>query len=580
MNAGEHSLKLQLPHVLLFLLLAMPSTADISQHTVIVKDISPGIVFQQFKTNNGSSPLLYDVLHINLHTPGIGVICGQSRGKIEDSSPDTGRETVRAIARRYNAIAGVNANFFPFTGQPLSLTIHNGVLVTSPTPLRPSLGIGPEGAVMDSIVMHASAAVTGVNTIPISGLNYAPDANEIVLLTPDFDESPVRNYPLTVVTINSVNLPLRPSKKMHGIVASIQILKPGTSMPLCQSGEMMLVGSGNASNVLSSLAVGNTITLECDLYAQNHQINSEPIWKHMKEAVSAGPWLLTNGQIVNNMEDEGFSKRWFVDFHHPRTAIGITGNGNLIMIVVDGRSALSGGISLSDLAKIMQQMGVVDAMNLDGGGSSTMVVQNEIVNLPSDGYSRPVSNALLVTAPPQKSSSGSLEINAPLATLTAGDSEQLSVTGSSISKRGILWGSKYGNGYVDQRGYLTCYQAGKVIILARCKGQTASTTVNVTAGPPANLSVALTPPLVSNSNIRATLKDAFGNPIKGESISFSVVGGSVYPSTVTTDINGNARTEVTWNNPLVSNASVTVTVNNTASVTVSPSVLKGTWTKP
>lgn len=573
-------MKLQLPRTLLFLLMAMPSVADVSQPTTINRKITNGIELQQIKTRLGSEPLQYDVLHVNLHTPGIGIICGQSRGKIEDSSPDTGRETVRAIANRYSAIAGVNANFFPFTGQPLSLTIHKGVLITSPTPPRPCLGIGPDGAVMDSIVMHASASVSGGENIPISGLNYAPDANEIVLITPDFDESPSRNYPLSIVTLKSVNLPLRPSKLMHGTVENIQTLQPGTKMPLCQKGEMMLVGSGPGSNILGSIAPGNTITLKCNLYNQNNPINAAPVWKHIREAVSAGPWLLANGQIVTNMAAEGFSKRWFVDFHHPRTAIGITGKGNLVMMVVDGRSSLSGGIPLSDLATIMQQMGVVDAMNLDGGGSSTMVVQNEVVNLPSDGVSRPVSNALLVTAPLHKSKSGWLDINAPLATLTAGDSEQLSVSGSNPSQKGILWGSKYGNGYVDQKGNLTCFQAGKVVVLARSNGRTASTTVDVTAGPPANLSATLTPPMVSNSNIKATLTDAFGNPLKGQTITFTVAGGSAYPNRVTTDMNGVARTEVTWNNPIASNASVTVTTGSTSTVTVSPTQLKGMWTKP
>ncbi|TDQ75223.1 phosphodiester glycosidase family protein [Sphingobacterium yanglingense] len=95
----------------------------------------------------------------------------------------------------------------------------------------------------------------------------------------------------------------------------------------------------------------------------------------------SGPFLLKNGQ------EAILSKNAFNDNRHPRTAIAIKGN-NLILFTVDGRNANSQGLSLTELAKIFRWYGCQDAMNLDGGGSTTMYIKGQteqgVVNYPSD----------------------------------------------------------------------------------------------------------------------------------------------------------------------------------------------------
>lgn len=90
----------------------------------------------------------------------------------------------------------------------------------------------------------------------------------------------------------------------------------------------------------------------------------------------------------------------FASIRHPRTAVGITEDGRLIMLVVDGRSEKSNGASLIDLGQIMLAMGVTDAINLDGGGSSTMITfkngSYQTKNTPSDGALRSVFNSLVL----------------------------------------------------------------------------------------------------------------------------------------------------------------------------------------
>ncbi len=88
----------------------------------------------------------------------------------------------------------------------------------------------------------------------------------------------------------------------------------------------------------------------------------------------------------------------FATDRHPRTAIGRLRDGRALLLVVDGRQpAWSVGMSLEELARLFLEFGAVDAINLDGGGSTTMTVERKIVNKPSDpAGERPVSDAIVV----------------------------------------------------------------------------------------------------------------------------------------------------------------------------------------
>ncbi|AWL13100.1 hypothetical protein HMF8227_02648 [Saliniradius amylolyticus] len=120
------------------------------------------------------------------------------------------------------------------------------------------------------------------------------------------------------------------------------------------------------------------------------------IW-NKEHAVGGGPILIRNGVRVDNLGHELFPKD-IVASVAPRTAIGLTDDNRLIMLVVDGRQPeFSVGVSLEQLTDLLLQLGSVDAMNLDGGGSSVMLVRGEVVNRPSDGRERAVKTALMIT---------------------------------------------------------------------------------------------------------------------------------------------------------------------------------------
>ncbi len=116
---------------------------------------------------------------------------------------------------------------------------------------------------------------------------------------------------------------------------------------------------------------------------------------HPAEGLGAGPMLLQDGQYRVTAHDEGFMST-SIPRTHPRTAAGVAANGDLLLLVVDGRQEASRGVNLQELARLMRDAGAVDALNLDGGGSSTLVVRGALVNRPTGGtFEREVMNALV-----------------------------------------------------------------------------------------------------------------------------------------------------------------------------------------
>lgn len=117
------------------------------------------------------------------------------------------------------------------------------------------------------------------------------------------------------------------------------------------------------------------------------------------DIMTAGPMLLRKGQYVPQRDD-----RTFVTKRHNRTALGLRPDGTTVLLVADGRfKDKAEGLTLPELERVMRWLGCTEAINLDGGGSSTMYIKDKgVVNYPSDNNrhdhegQRPVSNAILL----------------------------------------------------------------------------------------------------------------------------------------------------------------------------------------
>ena len=120
-------------------------------------------------------------------------------------------------------------------------------------------------------------------------------------------------------------------------------------------------------------------------------------WANARDAVSGAGLLMLDGREFHEWTDEQLAAG-FDTTRHPRTVIGQDKEGAIWLITVDGRQpALSLGMSFTELQTLARRLGLRSALNLDGGGSTTMVVRGNVVNHPSDATGpRPVSDAILV----------------------------------------------------------------------------------------------------------------------------------------------------------------------------------------
>ena len=140
---------------------------------------------------------------------------------------------------------------------------------------------------------------------------------------------------------------------------------------------------------LAKLKVGDPVEVTFSL---------SPSWDALgvTQIIGGGPRLVRDGELHITGEEERFRDDVLVG-RAPRTAIGITDDGKLLLVTVNGRQPnISVGMTLSELGNLLLELGALQAMNLDGGGSTTMVIRNLVLNLPSDGKERPVGDAIVV----------------------------------------------------------------------------------------------------------------------------------------------------------------------------------------
>jgi exopolysaccharide biosynthesis protein len=116
--------------------------------------------------------------------------------------------------------------------------------------------------------------------------------------------------------------------------------------------------------------------------------------------LSFGPALVVDGDVVDGIDDVEIDTNFgnhSIQGEQPRTAIGIIDDEHIVLVVVDGReTGYSRGVTMTELAEIMTSLGVTTAYNLDGGGSSEMWFDGEVVNEPSNGGERATSDILYI----------------------------------------------------------------------------------------------------------------------------------------------------------------------------------------
>ncbi|MFB3895998.1 MAG: phosphodiester glycosidase family protein [bacterium] len=240
-------------------------------------------------------------------------------------------------------------------------------------------------------------------------------------------DTPLRNISILTIDLNNPNLSVTVATAYNGLERVSSIVHRNQAVAGINGGFFsfspkvpvgLVITNGKLvcpplSDKPARAAIGITSTHKTVFDRVGYQdgklmsINSTD-WSEVTEALGGVSMLVRNGQPYVSVLDDAGGKSFRITTH-PRTAVGVTKDNKLIWVIVDGRQPnLSNGISLDDLANLMIKLGAVDAMNLDGGGSSTLVIYDTIVNFPSDkdkegnfGQERAVANGFIVKSNPK-----------------------------------------------------------------------------------------------------------------------------------------------------------------------------------
>ncbi|NPV54407.1 MAG: AMIN domain-containing protein [Firmicutes bacterium] len=333
--------------------------------------IASGIRYIQIDRGTALGPVMIDMLDVDLNDPKISI-----RTSLAQES-GFGRAPVSAMVAREGAIAGVNGVYFDSTGRPLGLIILDGQIITEPLLGRTALGITRDKEVfMGNVGFDATVTVRAGGLVSrsfaIDGINRVRREGEVILYTPFFGATTRTNdYGIEVA------------------VAGGRVTEVGNSDLAIPWDGYVISAHGRAKELIAGLRPGDEVEIRVGL-------TSDWMERGVVYAVGGGPRLVENGQVHITSAEERFGPDIALS-RAPRTAVGITADRHLLLVAVSGRRRdISIGMTLEELAEFMVRQGAVDAMNLDGGGSSTMVVRDYVINLPSDGVERKVSDAILV----------------------------------------------------------------------------------------------------------------------------------------------------------------------------------------
>jgi hypothetical protein len=293
-------------------------------------------------------------------------------------------------------VAAVNGDFYvlrdgPYQGDPRGVQILNGELVSEPTGV--SFWLDSSRGLHLGEVHSQLRVVWPDGQTTLVGLNREREATEAVLYTPSLGDETraVGGRELVLEADGGCWLPLRVGQRCTGQVTEIRnngstILRP--DMMVLSMGRDMLprVGAVQAGDRLDIIA------------------ETEPSLDMVETAIGGGPVLMHHGE-VSQWEQPGS--------RHPRTAIGWN-DTHLFLVVVDGRQPLlSVGMTFPELAALMQILGCTEAMNLDGGGSSTFWLAGTTLNSCSDGQERGIANALVLVRRPGNATTSSSDWTLP-----------------------------------------------------------------------------------------------------------------------------------------------------------------------
>lgn len=281
-----------------------------------------------------------------------------------------GRGSMAQQAKERGLLAAINASYFDTDGWVIGNVKDNGNFIAMDTQPRSAYAVKDgQQQILQDVAYTGTLRLPDGKTLTIKGMNRARIANDLVLFNSYYAPS------------TKTNMYGREVKLKNNHVVAISTAGNMTLEPDC----VVISGHGSMALALAGLRLGDQVVLQQGLGSAAANAAAT--------VVSGGPLLLEQGRVKVRTTEEQIAAD-IARGRAPRTAVGLKRDGTLLLLVVDGRSSLSGGLTLTELAQYLLRQGAYNAVNFDGGGSSEMVIRGQVVNKPSDGKERRVSIGL------------------------------------------------------------------------------------------------------------------------------------------------------------------------------------------
>jgi hypothetical protein len=357
-----------------------------------MEEFEDGFWYLKVRVKEAGRPLIIHAVRYNTHAAGYSIEAWSG----QDSLP--GRERPSAMVSRY-ATAGrevkvaINGGFYyadAVVTVPTSTEIVKGMINGFGRNWSPVVGFnGNNRPYIDYLTYSSKVKNMAGGELGLNNVNTERWDNELVLYNSAIGKRTGTSEYGTEVLCTPKSGQWETLDSYINVPCQIDAVEFGVGNMAIPKGKIVLSGHGTASAYLANLQTGDDITVTVN-YTLNESpgVNSSVV----RNAVSGSTIILKNNVVLPPTTDEGNPYN-----PYPRTAVGYSAAKHFVFFtVVDGRSLSSGGVTAEELGQVMQYFGATDAIHLDSGGSSCLMVGSATKNTPSDGVQRAVCNGLAI----------------------------------------------------------------------------------------------------------------------------------------------------------------------------------------
>ncbi|PIQ25101.1 hypothetical protein COW36_15440 [bacterium (Candidatus Blackallbacteria) CG17_big_fil_post_rev_8_21_14_2_50_48_46] len=333
--------------------------------------VQPGaspLSYRSFKDSDHGHALRVHLIEVNLKDPRMIVGVALAHGKA------SGEERLRGMAERTNALAAINGSFFQgrHMASSVGLLMRDGEIIADSRHRRTSLGITSDR----QFVIGIPKIQTGLlfpernRFQAISGVNQPRRTHQTMVYTSRFGKRTGTN-----------------SWGREVVVEKNKIIGYGTGNTLIPRSGYVISAHGRSGREIQRMyPLGQRVILQAKASGE---------WTDVRTVITGAPHLVHQGRIHNTYFQEKLQAS--LKAPNSRSALGYTHNQKLLLINVFPEGKSRGGVTYTRLAQIMRRLGAVEAMGLDGGGSTSLYFQDKGIK----HGPRPVTNALIITMTPR-----------------------------------------------------------------------------------------------------------------------------------------------------------------------------------